>query len=111
MEPNKNGKFSKSILAIVMFLFLMGAIIGAVLVILSAVIDIRKSHGIDPQLFMIYTAYLGAPTGTAIGFYAWKSKAENILKIHYGNREKKDESECRDPELDLSILSNMGGNT
>lgn len=28
-----------------------------------------------------YLAFIGTPTATAIGFYCWKAKAENLLKM------------------------------
>lgn len=31
--------------------------------------------------------YIGGPTTTAIAFYAWKAKAENLLKIQKENPE------------------------
>ena len=78
---NKTNTFSKSIMSTIVFLYLAGALIGGVLVIVSAFVDIRLQVPIDTSMFMAYAAYLGGPTATAIGFYAWKSKAENVLKI------------------------------
>ena len=77
----KSNTFSKSIMSTIVFLYLTGALIGGVLVIVSAFVDIRLQVPIDTSMFMAYAAYLGGPTATAIGFYAWKSKAENVLKI------------------------------
>ena len=78
---NKTNTFSKSIMSTIVFLYLTGALLGSVLVIVSAFVDIRLQVPIDTSMFMAYAAYLGGPTATAIGFYAWKSKAENVLKI------------------------------
>ena len=78
---NKTNTFSKSIMSTIVFLYLAGALLGSVLVIVSAFVDIRLQVPIDTSMFMAYAAYLGGPTATAIGFYAWKSKAENVLKI------------------------------
>ena len=78
---NKTNTFSKSIMSTIVFLYLAGALLGSVLVIVSAFVDIRLQVPIDTSMFMAYAAYLGGPTATAIGFYAWKSKAENIIKI------------------------------
>ena len=36
---------------------------------------------LESSMFIAYAAYLGGPTATSIIFYAWKSKAENVLKI------------------------------
>ena len=77
----KTNTFSKSIMSTIVFLYLAGALLGSVLVIVSAFVDIRLQVPIDTSMFMAYAAYLGGPTATAIGFYAWKSKAENVLKI------------------------------
>ncbi len=77
----KTNTFSKSIMSTIVFLYLSGALLGSVLVIVSASVDIRLQVPIDTSMFMAYAAYLGGPTATAIGFYAWKSKAENVLKI------------------------------
>jgi len=109
--------FTKLILSIVMVLYFMGAILGAVLMIINAIYSLRLGDLVDSQFYIAYSAYLGGPTATAIGFYAWKSKAENILKIHYGNQEKieerRKESENNDGQvegqLDMSILANMEG--
>ena len=38
-------------------------------------------------------AFVGAPTAVAIGFYAWKARAENLLKIKKEN-----------PDMDLSEI-------
>ena len=62
-------EFSKIILALVMILFFAGAIFAAIVVI-------TEHYGLEALL-----TYLGAPTATAIGFYAWKARAENVVKI------------------------------
>jgi hypothetical protein len=83
MEPKltKSSSFTKSIMSIVVFLYFMGSLIGTALVVLAAIVDIKLGNTLDSAMFIAYAAYLGAPTATAIGFYAWKSKAENVLKI------------------------------
>jgi len=73
--------FSKSILGTIVFLYFVGAILGTILVVVSMNIDLKLGNGLDTSMFMAYAAYIGGPTATAIGFYAWKSKAENVLKI------------------------------
>ncbi|MDX9917312.1 MAG: hypothetical protein RBT15_04775 [Gudongella sp.] len=78
-EETKN--FSKSIMSTVVLLYFSGALIGTILVIISAIVDVKLGISIDTSMFVAYAAYLGGPTATAIGFYAWKSKAENVLKI------------------------------
>lgn len=65
----KRFQFSKLILGAVMLLFYAGAIFGGYIVA-------NEHYGLG-ELF----AYIGAPTATAIGFYAWKAKAENVIQI------------------------------
>lgn len=77
----KKNTFTKSIMSIVVLLYFIGALIGTALVLLSAIMNIKQNMPIDPSMFIAYAAYIGGPTATAIGFYAWKSKAENLLKI------------------------------
>ena len=62
-------EFSKVVLGSVMILYFAGAIYGAVIV------------WQDSSLLGELLAYIGAPTAVAIGFYAWKAKAENVIKI------------------------------
>ena len=61
--------YSKLVLGAVVFLFFAGAVFGGVVV------------WENPEHLGEYLTYIGAPTATAIGFYAWKAKAENVLKI------------------------------
>jgi hypothetical protein len=95
--------FTKATMCVVYILFILGAIIGGVLVVCSAVWDTKLGLQIDTGMFIAYAAYLGTPTAVAIGFYAWKSKAENLLKIKASNEGKE-----HDPLMDT--LANMGGN-
>jgi hypothetical protein len=62
-------EFSKKILAIVMACFLLGVAYGAIIIWRS------------PDQLSSYLGYIGAPTAVAIGFYAWKAKAENVVKL------------------------------
>lgn len=73
--------FSKYIMNIVVSLYFLGAILGTILIIVAAVNDMKLGLSLDSSMFIAYATYLGGPTATAIGFYAWKSKAENIIKI------------------------------
>lgn len=103
-EPEeRTNTFTKSIMSIVVFLYFIGALVGTALVILSAIINIRLDMALDPGMFIAYAGYLGGPTAIAIVFYAWKSKAENVLKIG-----KSFETEQRVEVMD--VLSRMGGN-
>lgn len=84
MSQNKKVEtptFSKSIMSAIIILYFIGAVLGAYLVIFAAKMDATLSVSINSAMFMAYAAYIGGPTATAIGFYAWKSKAENVLKI------------------------------
>ena len=80
-KETRSNSFTKSIMSTVVFLYFMGSLIGTALVVLAAVMDVRHNNPLDTSMFVAYAAYLGTPTATAIGFYAWKSKAENVLKI------------------------------
>lgn len=102
----KKIEFTKSIMSVVVLLYFMGAILGTILVIIAAVVNMKQEVGIDTAMFMAYAAYIGGPTATAIGFYAWKSKAENLLKIKYGNEEV---ANGKVVEI-VETLSRMGGN-
>ena len=62
-------EFSKLVLGGVMLLYFSGAVFGGFVV------------ANEPSMLGELLAYIGAPTATAIGFYAWKAKAENVCKI------------------------------
>jgi len=99
--------FTKLIMSIIMILYFLGAILGGLLVILSAKIDVQFGAHVDPSMFIAFATYIGGPTATAIGFYAWKSKAENLLKIK--NSTNLSQSQGSEPEI-ISTLANMEGN-
>ena len=109
--PYKDDKptFTKSIMTIVMLLYFLGAILGGILVVAAAVVDTKLGLAIDSQMFIAYAAYIGGPTATAIGFYAWKSKAENILKIENSNKLAQKETVTCDASSIASTLANMRG--
>lgn len=73
--------FSKSIMSLMVLLYFVGALLGTILVVIAAIVDMGNKSSLDSSMFIAYATYLGGPTATAIGFYAWKSKAENVLKI------------------------------
>lgn len=75
-NDRKKPEFSKLILGGCMLLYFLTAIFGGIIVW-----NCNEAVG---ELF----AYVGAPTAVAIGFYAWKAKAENVLKIPKEQREK-----------------------
>ena len=80
-SKGKTANFSKSIMSTLVLLYFIGFVMGTVLVVTAAIVDIKLGNPLDTSMFVAYAAYLGGPTATAIGFYAWKSKAENVLKI------------------------------
>ena len=63
------AEFSKIVLGSAVVIWAAGAVFDAYIV-----------NEEREQLRELLT-YIGAPTATAFGFYAWKSKAENVLKI------------------------------
>lgn len=67
-------EFSKLVLGSAVAIWAAGAVFGAYIV------------NEDREQLRELLAYIGAPTATAFGFYAWKSKAENILKIAKSNK-------------------------
>jgi len=99
-----SSTFTKMTMMLIYILFIIGALIGAVLVFASMTWDMHLGLQINTGMFTAYAAYLGTPTAVAIGFYAWKSKAENLLKIKAQNTDKE-----ADPLVET--LANMGGNT
>lgn len=77
----EKANFSKSLMGAIMFLYFIGFVLGTLLVVFGVVIDIELGLALDSSMFIAYATYIGGPTATAIGFYAWKSKAENVIKI------------------------------
>lgn len=68
-------EFSKVVLLLVMATYFVGLIVGIKIVLL------------DTGQLSALLLYIGGPTTTAIAFYAWKAKAENLLKIQKENPE------------------------
>lgn len=62
-------EFSKLIVAAVMMMYFWGIYFGAGIV--------RENCEHLPA----YLAYIGSPVAVAIGFYAWKARAENVIKL------------------------------
>lgn len=69
-------EFSKIVLLSVLVTYFVGLYVGIKVVF------------IDVTQLGVLLAYIGTPTATAIGFYAWKAKAENIVKIKKANPEE-----------------------
>lgn len=66
-------EFSKLVLLLVMLTYFVGVVVGVKVVL------------IDFTQLGVLLAFIGTPTATAIVFYAWKAKAENIVKIKKSN--------------------------
>lgn len=62
-------EFSKIVLLAVLLTYFVGFVVGIKVVF------------IDVSQLGVLLAYIGTPTATAIAFYSWKAKAENIVKI------------------------------
>ena len=71
-------EFSKLILSGVLLTYFAGFGVG----LWAVVIDISQLG--------VFLAYVGTPTATAIGFYSWKAKAENVVKIKQAHPEEKE---------------------
>ena len=73
-QDRRKIEFSKLVLSAVLFTSVAGFVIGVRVVIL------------DPSQLGVFLAYVGTPAATAIGFYSWKAKAENVVKIKQANQ-------------------------
>lgn len=101
--------FTKVILRIIMIIFAIGAFLGIFLTVVAAFFDQQNGRPIDSSMFLVLAGYLGTPTAIAIGFYAWKSKAENILKITKSQKLSTNEHVLQGQVNTINALSNMGG--
>lgn len=75
-EKGTAGKieFSKLFLSAVLLTYFAGFALGVWVVVT-----------IDPSQLGVLLAYVATPTAVAIGFYSWKAKAENVVKIKKAN--------------------------
>lgn len=76
LKAPRKLEFSKIVLALVLLTYFVGVVIGV------------KISLIDISQLGVLLAYIGTPTAAAIGFYCWKAKAENIVKIKKENPEE-----------------------
>lgn len=104
-RAERENNFSKFIMSTIVLLYIIGAVLGTLLVIVSAIVDIKNGMPLESSMFIAYAAYLGGPTATSIIFYAWKSKAENVLKI---GQSFKAEEDCEKTIEVMEIISKMG---
>jgi len=73
-KPTKRKmEFVKIILLLVLSTYFAGVIVGARIVFL------------DFSQLDVWLIFIGTPATAAIGFYCWKAKAENIIKIKKEN--------------------------
>ena len=72
-RKGKKAEFTKIVILLVLSTYFIGVYIGGKIVML------------DFEQLGVYLAFIGAPTPIAIGFYVWKAKAENIIKIKNAN--------------------------
>lgn len=88
MAGNRKRKarteFSKLITTGVMLAYFLVLLLGMYLVM----IIMRDYPEYAVQALIALFSYVGAPTATTIGFYAWKAKAENVKKIHNSTGER-----------------------
>ncbi len=76
LKSPRKLEFSKIVLVCVLITYFVGVFIGV------------KISLIDITQLGVLLAYIGTPTAAAIGFYCWKAKAENIVKIKKDNPEE-----------------------
>ena len=89
LKAPRKIEFSKIVLALVLATYFVGVFIGV------------KISLIDISQLGVLLAYIGTPTAAAIGFYCWKAKAENIIKIKKDNPE-----ETQGIPIDLNSINN-----
>lgn len=73
-QERRKIECSKLALWAVLTTYFAGFIVGA------------KTVRLDPSQLGVFLAYVGTPTATVIGFYSWKAKAENVVKIKQANQ-------------------------
>lgn len=84
--------YTKILVAAVMATYFFGVIYGAVFCFFAG------------AYLGEYLSFIGVPTATAIGFYCWKAKAENMVKF----REGVPKEERPDPPSLKEILEEIG---
>lgn len=89
LKTRRKLEFSKIVLVLVLLTYFVGVFIGV------------KISLIDISQLGVLLAYIGTPTAAAIGFYCWKAKAENLVKIKKDNPE-----ETQGIPIDLNNIDN-----
>lgn len=69
MKRQGGREFSKIVLAICVGLYIVTAAVGICIIVPN------------PEHIGELFTFVGAPTAVAIGFYAWKARTENVVKI------------------------------
>lgn len=90
LKNPRKPEFSKVVLGAVLLTYFVGVFMG----VRASLFDISQLG--------ILLAYIGTPTAAAIGFYCWKAKAENIVKIKRDNPE-----ETQGIPVDLNNIDNI----
>lgn len=90
LKAYRKPEFSKIVLVLVLLTYFVGVFIGV------------KISLIDISQLGVLLAYIGTPTAAAIGFYCWKAKAENLIKIKKENPE-----ETQGIPIDLNNIDNI----
>jgi len=80
--------YTKMLVAAVMATYFLGFAAGGVLVFFY------------PEHLGEWLTYIGIPTATAIGFYCWKAKAENVLKMRREAPQAEQKEDEPRPSLD-----------
>ena len=93
-----NREFAKYMVLFVMLTYFIGIFIG-VFVVLEIIHEYPDS---SVQALIALLSYIGAPVVTAIGFYCWKAKAENVIKFSQQNG-------IKDPSEVLNHITQSGG--
>lgn len=75
-KPRKKKEFSKLVLGLVMSTYFFGV------AFVSAIIFLAVKRGMADigTLVTALLTFIGAPTATALGWYYWKAKNENMQK-------------------------------
>ena len=75
--------FSKIALMLVLSMYFLGVFLGVFIII--RILLITPEYSVEA--FVALLTYIGAPTSVCIGFYSWKAKCENTLKISHSHDE------------------------
>jgi len=77
LKSLKKRSTSKIMLFLVMVVYFIG--FGAGIYAVTHILEMYPDQAV--QALIAILSYVGAPTTAAIGFYTWKARGENIIKI------------------------------